>query len=86
MFPLSLNQSGKLKYPDAGLKKQIAQKKDEINVSTAVMEETRKVRQLLESSASDLKQTEKSSGKAAKIKEESTVTENEAVAMALEAQ
>lgn len=80
------SQIDKLNDEIAALKKQIAQKKDEINVSTAVMEETRKVRQLLESSASDLKQTKEIRQKATKTKEENTVAENEAVAMALEAQ
>lgn len=73
------------------LKRQITEKKDQINVSTAILEETKKVRELLENTKSgNSKGKEKSTvvSKRSNVSSihESAVSEVEAVKMALEAQ
>ena len=78
------------------LKKQIADKKEQISVSTAVLEETQRVRGLLESTKSDSSSNttgKKAQSKVSSIagdKEEkmidSTVPEDQAVELALKAQ
>lgn len=80
------NQISKLNEEIESLKKQITQKKDEINVSSAILEETKKVRELLENT--------KTGGLKSKPKLEqhrgqsnvSLISDTEAVKMALEAQ
>ena len=73
------------------LKKQIAEKKDQIDVSSAILEETKKVRELLENTktsetkVNDKLSTQKKHANVSSIRE-STVSEVEAVKMALEAQ
>jgi len=73
------------------LKTQIAEKKEQINVSSAILEETKKVRELLEntktdsSKARDKSAPHKKQSNVSPIKEDS-VTEVDAVKMALEAQ
>ena len=90
-----LFEISKLENEIDSLKDQIAQKKEQINVSTAILEETRKVRELLENTTSTQKISSEKDGsnkktaKVSSIKENAgnqSITENEAVKMALEAQ
>jgi len=77
------------------LKEQIAQKKEQINVSTAILEETKKVRELLERSTSELQTrpekavSSKKASNVSLIKEvpgKESLSEEETVKLALEAQ
>lgn len=76
------------------LKRQIGEKKEQINVSSAVLEETKRVRELLESTRKEKNKSSanKKSSKVSSISEntgsktETPVGEDEAVQMALKAQ
>ena len=73
------------------LKKQLTEKKDQINVSTAILEETKKVRELLENTKADNTRVKEKSSAAKKhsnvsLIHDGAVSEVEAVKMALEAQ
>lgn len=69
------------------LKRQIADKKEQISVSSAVLEETKRVRELLENSKTGKKSTKENKAETTnKPSNVSSITEAEAVNMALKAQ
>ena len=84
------SQISKLNDEIDSLKDQIAKKKDQINVSSAILDETKKVRELLENATTASKTSmnnpasSKKTSNVSSIKER--VSEEDAVKMALEAQ
>lgn len=70
------------------LQDKIAEKKEQINVSTAVLDETRKVRGMLKGSSPSEEKTKevaKSRNKKSDVSEKSDISETEAIELALEA-
>jgi hypothetical protein len=67
------------------LQEQIAEKKEQINVSTAILDETRKVRGMLESSSGSEKKHRETVKVRGKKSEVENISEMEAIELALEA-
>ena len=85
------SQISELNSEIESLKQLIAEKKEQINVSSAILEETKKVRELLENTKTEASKAKEKSGvnkkhsNVSSIKE-SSISEVDAVQMALEAQ